>query len=459
VSGQPSGRDPRGGWEIIAATPNWLMTAANDSNSGSPATPPEPVLPPPAPSQPPNYTFTFADYRGNGASAHTDDGGNGQVRVPDDNTDASGVIVAVLDASPSQAQVDAAAQRYPHNTLLQETANHVSGVKLDGPLSLTAADFAHFTTILPNWPGLLRAWRRADQGELATLRHTHYNIADHGLFVAGIIKDIAPDAEIHLIRVLDDAGMGDLFGITTTLAALPAHLRGHGDARRPIIVNLSLTMGIPPAAELLPLWFPHTHTDAAALRQWWSDISTTLTTIHQSLRTVTDWLETQNVLVVAAAGNDSFGVAQRHEPCLPARYDNVLGVAAVNVGGQPASFSNRGDEVLFGNGVATFGGDARQNAHTGAPENARDAKGAPVVVRGIFSAPCFPMAAGENRTGWAFWSGTSFATPVISGIAANLWAAEIAALPRRVLNKVVALAAQPEAALDCPAIMAAQVPV
>jgi hypothetical protein len=31
---------------------------------------------------------------------------------------------------------------------------------------------------------------------------------DHGLFVAGIVFDVAPKAEIHLIRVLNGAGRG-----------------------------------------------------------------------------------------------------------------------------------------------------------------------------------------------------------------------------------------------------------
>jgi hypothetical protein len=51
-------------------------------------------------------------------------------------------------------------------------------------------------------------------------------------------------------------------------------------------------------------------------------------------------------------------------------------------------------------------------------------------VIGAFSAPLFPDPdTGEpsndvpNQNGWATWSGTSFATAVIAGIAANYWGA------------------------------------
>jgi hypothetical protein len=41
-----------------------------------------------------------------------------------------------------------------------------------------------------------------------------YRMTDHGLFVAGIIHTIAPQAELHLIEVLNPYGVGDLESIT-----------------------------------------------------------------------------------------------------------------------------------------------------------------------------------------------------------------------------------------------------
>src|SRR3712207_9210754 len=63
----------------------------------------------------------------------------------------------------------------------------------------------------------------------------HYKMPDHGLFVAGIIRSIAPFAEIRLIRVLDDFGIGDMGAVAQVLLQLP-HLMGNGKDR--LVINL-----------------------------------------------------------------------------------------------------------------------------------------------------------------------------------------------------------------------------
>jgi subtilisin family serine protease len=111
---------------------------------------------------------------------------------------------------------------------------------------------------------------------------------------------------------------------------------------------------------------------------------------------------------VAAAGNDSFG-QRRMEPRLPARFESVLGVAATTVDpDRPAPYSNLGDESELGDHVATFGGSIDSHDQ---PERG---------VIGIYAGE-FPSGK-SNDTGWAYWSGTSFATALVSGMAANVWA-------------------------------------
>ena len=95
----------------------------------------------------------------------------------------------------------------------------------------------------------------------------------------------------------------------------------------------------------------------------------------------------------------------------------MLGVAATTRDPrQPAPYSNVGDERRLGDHVATFGGDR------GAAFEPRDG------VVGVYSGEFPPLrtgqAAPENATGWAYWSGTSFATALVSGIAANVWASK-----------------------------------
>jgi hypothetical protein len=254
---------------------------------------------------------------------------------------------------------------------------------------------------------------------------------DHGLFVAGLIHGIAPRAPITLEPVLDEMGVGDLslllLGLQHVLAGKPE--------RMPQIVNLSLGF-LPHPARLPAAWYglrrPH---DPAYLHaeemfdperdeRWVSgnrvEVGRTIDLLEVGLRELSTYLSLNNCLVVAAAGNDSLGQVGAHharmQPRLPARFNTVLGVAATTSDPrQPARYSNVGDERELGDHVATFGG------------NASDALEPEDGVIGIYSGD-FPDER-PNETGWAFWSGTSFATAIVSGIASNLWTARRAAQP------------------------------
>ena len=279
---------------------------------------------------------------------------------------------------------------------------------------------------------------------------------DHGLFGAGIVYDIAWAAEIHLIRVLGDTGVGDLLALTHALSQLPALLLSGENAGKRLIVNLSLMLDIPPSEHLLSLWFPRTSASLPALRRRWSDVCRTLTLLQSSIVEVIDWLGEQGALVVAAAGNDNLGATVRPEPRLPARHESVLSVAAVDMTRQPAGFSNRGDAPGFGNGLAVLGGNAALAGGGGPPQISRGGDGQPDAVVGIFSADELPLGAGKNETGWAYWVGTSFATPIISAIAARVWCVNPHLTPDEVKAAVHAFATSPEGALDCSAVIAWQ---
>jgi len=265
-----------------------------------------------------------------------------------------------------------------------------------------------------------------------------FYLPDHGLFIAGLIHDLAPKAPVTLVPALNESGVGNL---SLLLAALRQVL-DRKDKGAPQIVNLSLGFR-PHPADLVAAWFgldlpgtTATFTPAPILqrdgrdRRWVAGngplVSRRMDLLQTGLAELGRYLALNNCLVVAAAGNDSVAGELRLEPRLPARFETVLGVAATRLDGKPASYSNVGDEQRRGDHVATFGGERGQGF---APLDG---------VTGIYSG-AFP-GDGPNRTGWASWAGTSFATAIVSGIAANVWARNPSASAGEILAEVHELA-------------------
>jgi subtilisin family serine protease len=253
-----------------------------------------------------------------------------------------------------------------------------------------------------------------------------YPIPDHGLFVAGLIRGIAPTAPISLEPVLDEEGVGDL---SQLLLGLKRVLRDK-DPNEPQIINLSLGF-LPHPARLPAAWYGLRRAqdpeyarfddlfDADRDERWVAanrdEVDRAVDLLQAGLRQLATYLSLNNCLVVAAAGNDSLAQVDagraRLEPRLPARFYSVLGVAATTSNPrQPARYSNRGDVRELGDHIATFGGNSSEALE---PEDG---------VIGIYSGK-FPDGR-PNETGWAFWSGTSFATAIVSGIVANFWAVQ-----------------------------------
>ncbi|GAC1314464.1 MAG: hypothetical protein NVSMB2_03950 [Chloroflexota bacterium] len=256
-------------------------------------------------------------------------------------------------------------------------------------------------------------------------------IADHGLFIAGLIHAVAPTAPLTLDPVLNTGGLGDLSSLLVGLQTVLAR-KGPGD---PCIVNLSLGF-LPHPARLPAAWFglrrPYDvdYVWSTALSENGRDerwaaahrahIDHCMNLLQVGLGELGTYLSLNNCLIVAAVGNDSQPFVDagspRMSPRLPARPGSVLGVAATAKDPSiPASYSNMGDEMQLGDHVATFGG---------VQANGPDTESA---VIGIYSGE---FSAGRpNETGWATWSGTSFATAIVSGIAANYWTVRASAGP------------------------------
>lgn len=202
------------------------------------------------------------------------------------------------------------------------------------------------------------------------------SLANHGLFVAGLIHALAPAADIRLIRVLDDAAQGNLFTLVTALyeflSALPAGKHA--------VINLSLGL----------------HGSDKEGEEDWDG--------PDLLRDALQRAHEQNVVVVAAAGNENAGSQDDLPAAFPARWEFVVGVAASDSKKQRACFSNRGD-------VMAPGGAGLKNCLF--PAGRCSDEDCPYAV--------ISLDVG-SYTGYSYGIGTSFAAPLVAGLAARVQA-------------------------------------
>ncbi len=250
----------------------------------------------------------------------------------------------------------------------------------------------------------------------STVTDTPWN--RHGLFVAGLVYAAWRHADIHLARVIDNDGKGDLF---TLLKAMMHWRQMLGPEPSPAVFNLSL--GIDPATATF------SDSEKEALKKLVADtqdlggpsgsyvpletdagvpgLASPTGAPAVTLETVIRLLTESGIGIVAAAGNDYVpgkGGARPLEQ-YPAMYKSVLGVAALS--GDPvvglASYSNRGD-------VAAPGGSGESATCTTVD-----------CVGGVLSV--YAQDIPTTSEGLAFWSGTSFAAPLVSGLFAQRYAA------------------------------------
>jgi len=187
--------------------------------------------------------------------------------------------------------------------------------------------------------------------------------AGHGTFVAGIIRQVAPDAEITVYRAVDSDGIAS----EVTVACEMIRAVKEGGAQ---IINLSLGCqtqdNVPPVA------------------------------IQAALEIISEWEhETgRDVVVVAAAGNFA-----DTNPTWPAAFRQVVSVAGLTPDMQPAQWSTRGFWVT----CSTTGQGLRST-----------------FVEGKEAPSLNPVPQHSGPDAWAVWSGTSFAAPQITGALARL---------------------------------------
>ena len=311
----------------------------------------------------------------------------------------------------------------PHIRLLP----HKSPAADEGKVQVAILDTARPLTDFDTFPSRIKDMfigvdvvPYLDQQELnnfdpyATWPH-HYEMRDHGTFITSIVRAIASEAKIYLHEVLNSFGMGSLKSIAqglTDAASQPT----------PLVINCSFVLedNLEDLKEKLQAF-------TALLK---SRIQSLLKLPLQDIFTNTTSIP--DVVVVAAAGNDNdSSPVDRPGPRFPAAYDKILSVAALPKGNprhpqspapesrkyKTAGYSNLAHTAGSGKeafSFATFGGDLVHGS-------SRPSGGVlGVYIGGIPTQnPDGTFNPGPaNTIGWAEWSGTSFAAPIISALLA-----------------------------------------
>jgi subtilase family protein len=205
--------------------------------------------------------------------------------------------------------------------------------------------------------------KATDSDDVWDVDHDEYADAEagHGTFIAGLILQVAPAAEVYIVKVLDSHGVGDDATVAKAMEQLPQDVD---------IVNLSLG--------------GYTMDDAAPLA-----ISCALNAMRK-----------QRNVVVAATGN-----AGKDRPFWPAAFKQVVAAGAVDSKDghwSKADFSNYGWWV----DTAARGVNLQSTFNKGKSREATGSKPDPNDPWITFN-------------GWAAWDGTSFASPITAAMLAR----------------------------------------
>jgi hypothetical protein len=274
------------------------------------------------------------------------------------------------------------------------------------------------------------------------VRKDDYDASSHGLFIAGIIHDFAPQANIYLVEVLNQKGVGTVSSLADGFRALREDKVFKKDQFQPetcaLVVNCSLCLDCPPPDEQGQITLVHEDDSG--------NVVGTSILHHPELafapvRTALEWFYNAfkgfDAQVVAAAGNDGQVTdSQPPRATYPAAFKSVLGVGAMEKANLRAWYSNLADDPPY-NGVVVLGGKGHpQKAKQGVDDNPPKKWSETDASDGILGLYVgkFPAAdattgkfdrsrAKPSTDGWGRWSGTSFASGVMSGILARAAAA------------------------------------
>jgi hypothetical protein len=424
----------RSGITLQLITPNWLSSPTSETGGGGgPGSRPEPYT---GPSHTDEHKFQLPKTLKGLCPSNPAEWGKG-------------VKVAVLDTAPSAHDLVAAFEHYHKVNPAKKKQDHSLLESLLAPRDPQDPRPPAFTLHPASTEDLMRM-------RSVHLKDHNYNMTDHGLFVSGIIHSIAPAAEIHLYEVLNSEGVGDLESIANGLwkVAYEQYREFVTTGRiQPLVVNCSLMLNLPlqgdpddpenaaiiPSSNVRPLVGHRLiHLDEDLLKKI-KDRPDWLLRAGEMIMWICDILFWCGARVVAAAGNDWKPDEDQGRPRARymAAFESVQGVGALQKPqNQTAIQTGQYDIATYSDlsdepgrvGVATLGGEAG------------DGKGVLGLYLGEFPLPDEPLRRflmflqnilrwliprfngisiqPKNLSHWAWWAGTSFATPILSGVVA-----------------------------------------
>ena len=253
-----------------------------------------------------------------------------------------------------------------------------------------------------------------------------HKVADHGLFVAGTIRDyltaFAPDltAHIHVVQVLSDYGIGTLGSLEHGLNFVLNNRLSPTTV--PLVINCSLMMAAPRFGHVFKI---------LGLDKEASRIASTLTAptesdmqskalqsplIDNTFKPIEDIInklhEIGGINIIAAAGNERLRNMSKPSARYPAAFKRVMGVGATKWDNNDTDYTNERDGPPS-DGANVPGGEVK-NWDTDLNAWITDELNG---VPGVYISD-FPLLKRKgkvtretNENGWAAWAGTSFAAP------------------------------------------------
>jgi hypothetical protein len=297
----------------------------------------------------------------------------------------------------------------------------------------------------------------------------------HGEYVAKIIQHIAPKATLHLIGALNNYGAADVRSILYGLYQVMNDTSQNGSG---IIVNLSLDI-VPPTECLPAIWntvrheMPTQDTSESAVTQTTvlsthghesgsypivtystsngsvacssvdpAKLDPTISRLYVPIGLVMDQLNSAGYTLVAAAGNDSKRISTGTQPVqiydadMPAAFCGVYAVAATNTGsGSPSKQPGAKGLAPFSNDPS-IGTTNCMQAPVDFSASIPEVIGTPITSspqqQSVYAPGNNVCSFYDDQTytdDMGIWSGTSFATPLVSGFLADFNAASLPPTP------------------------------